>query len=211
MPEDVRARIFDPFFTTKERDKVTGMGLAVVHGIVKCHGGAITVHSKPDQGTTFAVYLPLIRGKVRSFSGLGSALPTGDERILFVDDEKTLADLGRQMLERLGYHVVCRTSSIEALELFKKRPGQFDLVITDMTMPNLTGDKLTRQIMNIRPDIPVILCTGFSEQISEESAKELGIREFILKPLVMEKLAGTVRKVLDGGYLVVNHQGSDLK
>jgi len=197
MPEEVRARIFDPFFTTKERDKGTGMGLAVVHGIVKSHGGAICVHSKPGKGTSFTIYLPLIRAEVKKTAGTGTKLPTGDECILFVDDEKTLVDLGRQMLERLGYRVECRTSSIEALELFKNRPDQFDLVITDMTMPNLTGDKLTRQIMNIRPDIPVILCTGFSEQIGEESAKELGIREFIFKPLEMEKLAGTVRKVLD--------------
>ena len=199
MPEEVRARIFDPFFTTKERDKGTGMGLAVVHGIVKSHGGAISVHSKPGKGTSFAIYLPLIRAEVKKAAKTGVKLPTGDECILFVDDEKTLVDLGRQMLERLGYRVECRTSSIEALELFKNRPDQFDLVITDMTMPNLTGDKLTRQIMNIRPDIPVILCTGFSEQIGEESAKALGIREFIFKPLVMDKLAGSVRKVLDGG------------
>ena len=119
-------------------------------------------------------------------------------KLLLVDDENTLVDLGRQMLERLGYHVVCRTSSIEALELFKKRSHRFDLVITDMTMPNLTGDKLVRQILRIRPDMPVILCTGFSEQISEESAKELGIRKFILKPLVMDNLATAVRGALDG-------------
>jgi len=197
MPEEVRARIFDPFFTTKDRDKGTGMGLSVVHGIVKSHGGAITVHSQPGKGTSFAIYLPLIRTEVKPTVRTAIALPTGNERILFIDDEKTLVDLGRQMLERLGYKVVCRTSSIEALELFKSRPDQFDLVITDMTMPNLTGDKLTRQMLGIRADIPVILCTGFSEQISEKSAKDMGIREFILKPLVMDKLARTVRSVLD--------------
>lgn len=199
MPEEVRARIFDPFFTTKARDKGTGMGLAVVHGIVKSHGGAITVHSRPGKGTVFAVYLPIIASEVRQTAASDAPLPTGNERILFVDDEKTLVDLGRQMLARLGYQVVCRTSSIEALELFKKRPDHFDLVITDMTMPNMTGDKLVRHIMRIRPDMPVILCTGFSEQISEESAGEIGIREFILKPLVMDKLATAVRAVLDGG------------
>ena len=173
------------------------MGLSVVHGIVKSHGGAITVHSQPGKGTSFAVYLPLIQTEQKPVVQTAAALPTGDERILFIDDEKALVDLGRQMLERLGYKVVCRTSSIEALELFKSRPDRFDLVITDMTMPNLTGDKLTRQIMRIRADIPVILCTGFSEQISEKSAKDMGIREFILKPLVMDKLARTVRSVLD--------------
>jgi len=199
MPEEVRARIFDPFFTTKARDKGTGMGLAVVHGIVKSHGGAITAHSRPGKGTSFAVYFPIIAGEVKKTTATDTPLPSGDERILLVDDEKTLVDLGRQMLERLGYHVVCRTSSIEALELFKNRPDRFDLVITDMTMPNLTGDRLAGQIMSIRPDIPVILCTGFSEQISEESARKIGIREFILKPLVMDKLATAVRAVLDGG------------
>ena len=199
MPEDVRARIFDPFFTTKDRNKGTGMGLSVVHGIVKSHGGAIRVRSKPGKGTAFAIYLPIIRSEAKTVAQTGTPLLTGDERILFVDDEKILVELGRQMLERLGYCVECRTSSIEALELFKNRPDQFDLVITDMTMPNLTGDRLTRQIMRIRPGIPVILCTGFSEQIGEESAKEIGICEFVLKPLVMDKLATTVRKVLDRG------------
>ena len=199
MPEEVRARIFDPFFTTKERDEGTGMGLSVVHGIVKSHGGAITVHSKPGKGTTFAIYLPLIRSEAKTAAQPTPELPTGGERILFIDDEKTLVDLGRQMLTRLGYRVVCRTSSIEALELFKNRSDQFDLVITDMTMPNLTGDRLARQIMNIRPGMPVILCTGFSEQIGEERAQELGIRKFILKPLVMGKIARTVRQVLDAG------------
>ena len=129
----------------------------------------------------------------------GVELPTGNERILFVDDETALVDLGRQMLERLGYSVESLTSSIEALELFKARPDEFDLVITDMTMPNLTGEKLAGELMKIRADVPVILCTGFSEQITEERAKGLGIREFILKPLLMNKLAGTVRRVMDGG------------
>ena len=199
MPAKIMKRIFDPFFTTKDVDKGTGMGLAVVHGIVKSHGGAITVQSEPGRGTAFEIFLPIIQSRITPFEEKGSAPATGHERILFVDDEKTLADLGRQMLERLGYSVVCRTSSIEALELFKTRPDQFDMVITDMTMPNLTGDKLAGQLMQIRADIPVILCTGFSERISEEKAKEMGIREFILKPLVIDKLAGTVRSVLDQG------------
>ncbi len=199
MPEDVKARIFDPFFTTKERDKGTGMGLSVVHGIVKSHGGAITVNSKPGKGTSFTVYLPIVQSDIKPALQTDVPVTGGNERILFVDDEKTLVDLGCQMLERLGYHVECRTSSIEALELFKSRPDQFDLVITDMTMPNLTGDRLAREIMAIRTDIPVILCTGFSEQISAESARDIGVKEFMLKPLVMDRLAGTVRSVLDAG------------
>ncbi len=199
MPEDVQTRIFEPFFTTKGRDKGTGMGLSVVHGIIKSHGGAITVKSEPGKGSTFEVFLPKIEMKTAPATDDNMALATGDERILFVDDEKVLTDMGRQMLERLGYKVVCRTSSIEALELFKAQPGNFDLVITDMTMPNMTGDKLAAALMDIRRDIPVILCTGFSEQFTEEKAKKLGIREYILKPMVMNKLAQTVRGVLDGG------------
>lgn len=200
MPEDVKARIFEPFYTTKGRDKGTGMGLSVVHGIVKSHGGAITVESGPGKGSTFEVFLPKIEMKTALTADDNLALPTGDERILFVDDEKVLTDMGRQMLERLGYRVVCRTSSIEALELFKAQPGNFDLVITDMTMPNMTGDKLAAALMAIRPDFLVVLCTGFSEQITEEKAKKMGIREYILKPMVMNKLAQTVRGVLDNGF-----------
>ena len=199
MPAEVKARIFDPFFTTKERGKGTGMGLAVVHGIVKSHRGAITVKSEPGKGTTFEVFLPVSPNIVKITTDAGVELPTGNERILFVDDELALVDLGRQMLERLGYSVESLTSSTEALVLFKTRPDEFDLVITDMTMPNLTGEKLAGELMKIRADVPVILCTGFSEQITEERAKGLGIKEFILKPLLMNKLAGTVRAVLDGG------------
>jgi PAS domain S-box-containing protein len=199
IPAEVMGRIFDPFFTTKERDKGTGMGLSVVHGIIKSHRGAITVQSEVNIGTTFKVLLPIIQSQVHPSADSGDGLPTGNERILFVDDEKILADLGRQMLGRLGYSAECRTSSIEALELFKTRPDQFDLVITDMTMPNLTGEKLAQQLMSIRPDIPVILCTGFSEQITEEKAKKMGIRKYIFKPMVMNKLAQTVREVLDNG------------
>ena len=197
MRADVKARIFDPFFTTKETGQGTGMGLSVVHGIVKSHKGAIAVKSEPGQGTTFEVFLPVSRNKVKLTTDAGTELPTGNERILLVDDEKTLVDLGRQMLERLGYSVESRTSSIEALEMFKARSDDFDLVITDMTMPNLTGEKLAGELMKIRADIPVILCTGFSEQITEEHAKGLGIKECILKPIVMNKLAEVVRSVLD--------------
>ena len=159
----------------------------MVHGIIKNHKGAIAVKSEPGQGTTFEVFLPVSQNKVELTTDAGTEFPTGNERILFVDDEKTLVDLGRQMLERLGYSVESRTSSIEALEMFKARSDEFDLVITDMTMPNLTGEKLARELMKIRADIPVILCTGFSEHITEEHAKGLGIKEFILKPIVMNK------------------------
>ncbi len=197
MDKKITDRIFDPFFTTKERGEGTGMGLAVVLGIVKSHGGTITVESSVDQGSSFDIYLPVIEREVDTETRPKMAMPTGNEKILFIDDEKALVDLGYQMLERLGYDVTTRTSSIEALELFIAQPPKFDLVITDMTMPNMTGDELARKLMAIRSDIPVILCTGYSERISKEKAQAIGIREFVLKPIIMSELAVTVRKVLD--------------
>ncbi|MGD9300604.1 MAG: substrate-binding domain-containing protein [Desulfobacterales bacterium] len=198
MEKVIRSRIFDPFFTTKEPGEGTGMGLAVVLGIIKSHGGTITVESETGSGSTFNVFLPVIRREVDGDVRTRASMPTGTEQILFIDDEKSLVDLGQQILERLGYKVTIRTSSVEALELFREQPQKFDLVITDMTMPNMTGDELASKLMNIRADIPVILCTGYSERISRERAHELGIKEFILKPIVMRELAKTVRGVLDG-------------
>jgi len=174
------------------------MGLSVVHGIVQTHGGTITIYSKPGKGSTFHVYLPLIQEDVHKPAlDEGTPILTGQERILFVDDEHALVEIAKDILERLGYEVVIRTSSVEALELFRAKADSFDLVITDMTMPNMTGDKLSKELMKIRSDIPIILCTGYSERISEEKAKSMGIREFVMKPLVMKDLAKTVRKALD--------------
>ena len=190
-------RIFDPYYTTKEKGKGTGMGLAMVHGIVKSCGGKINVYSEPGNGSTFHVYLPVKKGDANVEGPVEVSLPTGTERILFVDDEQPLAYLGKLVLEGLGYKVVTRTSSIEALEAFRARPDSFDLVITDMTMPNMTGDKLAVEIMKIRPDVPVILCTGFSPAITGEKAKALGIQAFLEKPLLKHDLAKTIRQVLD--------------
>ncbi len=191
-------RIFDPYFTTKEPGQGTGLGLAVVHGITRSYGGGIGVHSKSGKGTTFHVFLP----RIDHINGLDEAedmsdLPKGDERILFIDDEKELVLIGQKMLEFLGYEVFTTTSSIDALENFHAHPYKFELVITDMTMPNMSGAELARELLHIRPDIPIILCTGFSENITEEKAMDLGIREFIMKPLAIHALADTVRKVLD--------------
>ncbi len=189
-------KIFDPYFTTREIGRGTGLGLAVVHGIVRKFAGTITVESEVGKGTTIHVYLPAIKRQVAKEPKEIEPLPTGDERILFVDDEQAMADMGKQMLGVLGYDVVSRTSSVEALELFRVKHDRFDVVITDMTMPNMTGDKLAKEMIKIRPDIPIILCTGYSERISEEKAMAMGIRGFAMKPLVMLNLAKIIRKVL---------------
>ncbi len=198
MAPEVKERIFDPYFTTKEKGEGTGLGLAMVHGIVKSHGGTITVYSEPEMGSTFHVYLPIRETETDQDTGSEETIPTGSERILFVDDEQPIVDIAKQMVEQLGYSMVTRTSSLEALELFRAKPDEFDLVITDMTMPNMTGEELANELMFIRPDIPIILCTGFSRSVTEKKAKAMGIQAFILKPILRQELAETIRRVLDG-------------
>jgi len=197
MTPDKLGRIFDPYFTTKEAGEGTGLGLAVVRGIIKAHRGVISVESSPHKGSIFKVYLPEIQKEVPTQSKTVAAYRTGKETILFVDDEPTLVTMTKQMLDLLGYHAVTRTSSIEAFELFRHDPYRFDLVITDMTMPNMTGEKLAGKILEIRPEIPIILCTGYSEHITEQRAKTMGIRAFVMKPMVMRDLANKIRDVLD--------------
>ncbi|HEY4744082.1 MAG TPA: response regulator [Desulfuromonadaceae bacterium] len=202
MAAAVMERIFDPYFTTKEIGEGTGMGLAVVQGIIKNHGGAITVYSEPGQGTSFHVFLPLIRDEiVHESSKKAEPLTFGSEHILFVDDERPLIELGQEMLRSLGYRVTATTSSLEALKAFRDAPGAYDLVITDMTMPGLTGKKLAREMAGIRRDIPIILCTGFSEFINRKQAREIGIREILMKPYVVSTMATTVRRVLDQAHV----------
>ncbi len=195
-PENLK-RIFDPYFTTKKVGEGSGMGLAVVHGIVKSHFGNIAVSSTEGKGTTFHVLLPCTEDKHDKETHVSAEIPRGNDRILLVDDEKAMVDAIKPMLERLGYQVSARTSSIEALEAFRANSDKYDLVITDYTMPNMTGIELTKKLLRLRPDIPIMLCTGFSEQINEEKAKEKGIRAFLMKPIVMHEMANSIRKVLD--------------
>jgi len=198
MDKSLTDKIFDPFFTTKAIGKGTGMGLSVVHGIVTAMGGAINVYSEPEKGTQFHVYLPVEKTLFETQVTHSTAtIQGGTEHILLVDDEEDIITMEKQMLERLGYQVTSRTSSLEALEAFRKNPDKFDMVITDMAMPNMPGNKLSVELTKIRPDIPVLLCTGFSETMSEEKAASLGIKGFLLKPIIMKDLAQKVREVLD--------------
>jgi CheY-like chemotaxis protein len=190
-------RIFEPYFTTKKHGEGAGMGLAVIHGIVKSHGGDVAVYSEPGRGTNFHVLLPAVEGTVETGTRETETPPVGKgQHILFVDDEKSLADVGGKLLKKLGYRVTAGNSSLEALELFRAGPAEFDLVITDLTMPNMTGVQLTRELKHIRPDIPILLCTGFSEAITEDQIQELGIRKLLLKPVNILSLAKAIQEVL---------------
>ncbi len=198
IEESILDRIFEPFFTTKETGQGTGMGLAVVHGIVKAHCGSIEVQNRAGRGCTFYVYLPLFESEAeKSDPPETIRIIAGTGHILFVDDEESIADLGRQMLERLGYKVTACTSSRQALETFKIDPTQFDIVISDQTMPQMTGLRLAGELMSIKPNIPIIICTGYSTDISPEKAQEFGVRHVIMKPYAFCEVAALIRKVID--------------
>ncbi|MGC8491603.1 MAG: PAS domain S-box protein [Syntrophobacteraceae bacterium] len=197
MDEGVLDRIFDPYFTTKSKDEGTGLGLSVVHGIVHSHGGFITVVSRVGEGSTFEVFFPrfsITKGAPRDV-GLPGAIGAGTERILLVDDEEDLCRSYKEILEILGYRVVTKTSSIEAMEVFLVDPSNFDLVITDQTMPKMTGTELAGQIRRLRPDIPIILCTGYSQAVENEQP---GISTLLMKPISKDHLVSAIRKILDG-------------
>ena len=197
IPLEMQERIFDPYFTTKEKGVGTGLGLAVVHGIVKKSNGTIRVESEPTKGATFHIYLPQIELATEAPANQALLPKCGSEKILFVDDEKMLADIGEKILKRLGYDVCSRTSPIEALELFKSKPNYFDLVISDQTMPGMTGDALAKELMKINPGIPVILCTGYSQLINQQRAVENGIKALVMKPILINDMADAIRKVLN--------------
>jgi len=198
IPPEILDKIFDPYFTTKEVGKGTGMGLAITHGIVKSYDGFIRCESQVNKGTIFRINLPAWEEQEQKQPAeKDESILLGDERILFVDDEEMLAEMAKVMLERLGYSVTVRTSSLEALNTFKNEPHAFDLVITDQTMPGITGFDLSRRMLQIRADISIILCTGYSSVISEEQVLSAGIKGFALKPLVKKEIAALIRTVLD--------------
>lgn len=197
MSKPVLERIFEPYFTTKAPGEGTGLGLAVAHGIAKSMGGDLTVYSEIGTGTTFHVYFPQMDSLVSQETLPVQSLQGGNERLLVVDDEAAITHLEQELLESLGYQVTATTKSVEAWQVFKAHPDRFDLIITDMTMPHMSGIELATKIMKLRQDVPVILCTGFSEIINEEKAKAKGIREYLMKPVSKNDLATAIRRVLN--------------
>jgi len=197
MEKEILDKIFEPYYTTKEIGKGTGIGLAVVHGIIERHGGSIIVDSQLGQGTTFSIFLPAHDDLVEQEFDEKIFLPTGDECILYVDDEPSIAKLGKRHLENLGYTAESTTDPLKALEMVKTDPDKFDLVISDMAMPDMTGDQLVVEILKLCPDMPTIICTGYSAKISEKEAAKIGVCSFVMKPLDKSEFAKTIRKVLD--------------
>jgi PAS domain S-box-containing protein len=196
MDRDTMEKIFDPFFTTKKMEEGTGMGLAVVHGIIKAHGGAITVQSKAGKGSEFQIYLPRVEASELPGGTEATAVENGQERLLFVDDEEWLVDMWKEILESLGYRMTVTTRPLEALDMFKAKPQDFDLVIADQTMPQMTGLELAKELLALRPELPIILVTGFSQLVTPEKAKAAGVREFIMKPLSISELTNAISKSL---------------
>jgi len=189
-------RVFEPYFTTKDTGKGTGLGLSVIHGIVRNSGGTITVFSELSKGSTFSVYLPVVHKENKLEVKTGESLIRGTGTVMVVDDEQSLIVLGREILESLGYKVLGYTDSLEALKMFRENPEKYDLILTDMTMPKMTGMKLAKEILSIRSDIPIILTTGYAEEINEDTVKEAGIKELLLKPFSADKLSQAVNRVL---------------
>jgi PAS domain S-box-containing protein len=194
MTDTVKQRIFEPYYTTKGKGEGTGLGLATVYGITRSCNGAISLYSEPGKGTTFQIFLPATQEAAIDCDNVFIAKAEGKGRVLLVDDEETIVEMEQKMLERLGYEAVAKSHSGEALDIFRAEPEKFDLIITDQTMPHMTGAILAQHILKIRPDIPIILCTGFSERINDEQAKDIGIRCFLMKPIVMSQLAKSIEE-----------------
>jgi len=196
MDRETQERIFEPFFTTKDRDQGTGMGLAVVHGIVQSLGGAVRVESAPGRGTTFRLLLPKTGQEPAREPRREAPLVRGKGRILFVDDDPEIVRAVKRLLARLGYDAVAASCGLEALEAFRARPDAFDLVMTDMTMPGMTGEQLSRELLKIRPGVPILLCTGFSEAMGPDRARAMGIRDLVMKPFSIRELSVTIHRTL---------------
>jgi CheY-like chemotaxis protein len=196
MDRETMEKIFDPFFTTKKMEEGTGMGLAVIHGIIKAHKGAITVQSKVGKGSEFQIFLPRVEASELPKGPETPEVEKGKERLLFVDDEEWLVDMWKEILESLGYQMTVTTRPLEALQLFKDNPRNFDLVIADQTMPQMTGLELSQELLALRPELPVILVTGFSQVVTPEKAKAAGIREYIMKPLSISELTNAISQAL---------------
>ena len=197
MDKETLSRIFEPYFTTKDPGEGTGMGLATVHGIVKDHGGVVRVYSELGIGTSFYVYFPIIEEQTENLEETTFDFPRGKERILFVDDEECLAELGREILQNLGYLVEAKVNPLDALEVFQKRPEEYDVIITDLTMPKMTGRELTVEMRKIRSNIPIILCTGHNRKITYEDCRDLDLDQIMIKPLTVHDLAYSVRQALE--------------
>ncbi len=196
IPKKIRDKIFDPFFTTKESGQGTGMGLAVVYGIVRSHGAAITVDSKPGKGSTFNVFFPASEA-AEAESDEGGSLPTGKERVLIVDDEPAVAEIESETLKHLGYDVTIARSGGEGWNKFEDDPRRFDLVLTDHVMPEITGMRLAERMLEVRKGLPIVLITGYGETVSPAKAREAGISALLIKPVAKKELAETVRRALD--------------
>ncbi|MBN2040219.1 MAG: response regulator [Spirochaetes bacterium] len=195
IPSEIISQIFDPYFTTKESGKGTGLGLSVAYGIVKSHKGTLTVKSSMNKGTTFNVFLP-VYGKPLNTIKADSPILKGNESILIVDDEPILVNMQQNTLLSLGYRVTSTTSAIDALNIFSSDPDKYDLIITDMTMPEMTGDKLSEELLKKRPDIPIIICTGYSSLINPEKADKIGIKKYLMKPVSKRQISHAIREVL---------------
>jgi two-component system cell cycle sensor histidine kinase/response regulator CckA len=197
MTPEVLKRIYEPFFTTKNPNEGTGLGLPVVHGIVKSHGGAMNVTSTPGQGTTFEIYFPKLKADDLPESHEAEPKQKDKKVVLLVDDEDMIVNVTGQMLERLGYEVVAETNSLDALEQFQEKPDEFDLVITDQVMPNMTGTELAEKIFTIRQNMPVILFSGFPERICHEELQRIGIHHFIMKPINRQEFTTLIQEILN--------------
>jgi CheY-like chemotaxis protein len=198
MSPEVQSRIFEPFFTTKAKGEGTGMGMAVCHGIIAKHKGSIAVESTVGVGTKFSIHLPVTEEeeKVRA-NFIDKTALKGGERLLLVDDEKELLEMQERSLKNLGYQTTSFTSSIEALDYFKSHSDSVDMVITDMTIPQMTGAEMSEHMLALRPDLPIIICTGYSEVLDADTASKMGISSFILKPVITVELATQMRKIFD--------------